>query len=55
MESKNNQKYEIPLYDPYTGEMNPYYESLTGRKHPFLISKKENKIKKLFNKIFKKL
>jgi hypothetical protein len=25
---------EIPLYDPYTGELNPYYEELTGKKNP---------------------
>ena len=55
MEGNKKQKYEIPLYDPYTGEINPYYEILTGRKHPFLVTKKENKIKKLFNKIFKRV
>ncbi len=27
-------KKEIPLYDPYTGEANPYYEQLTGKKNP---------------------
>jgi hypothetical protein len=55
MEINNKQKYEIPLYDPYTGEINPYYESLTGRKHPFLVSKEENKIKKFFKKIFNRV
>lgn len=29
-------KIEIPLYDPYTGEPNPYYEDLTGKKNPLL-------------------
>lgn len=27
-------KKEIPLYDPFTGEANPYYEQLTGKKNP---------------------
>jgi hypothetical protein len=27
-------KREIPLYDPFTGEANPYYEQLTGKKNP---------------------
>ena len=28
-------KHEIPTHDPYTGELNPYYEELTGEKNPF--------------------
>jgi len=28
-----NQK-EIPTHDPHTGELNPYYEELTGEKNP---------------------
>lgn len=36
---------EIPIYDPYTGELNPYYEELTGEKNPFTnIDTKEVKI-----------
>jgi len=27
-------KKEIPLFDPFTGEANPYYEQLTGKKNP---------------------
>jgi hypothetical protein len=27
-------KKEIPLYDPFTGEANPYYEQLTGKQNP---------------------
>ena len=27
-------KFEIPTYDPQTGELNPYYEQLTGKKNP---------------------
>jgi len=26
----------IPLYDPYTGEPNPYYEELTGKPNPLM-------------------
>ena len=29
-------KKEIPMYDPFTGEPNPYYEELTGKKNPLL-------------------
>ena len=29
-------KKEIPMYDPFTGEINPYYEELTGKKNPLL-------------------
>jgi hypothetical protein len=25
---------KIPTHDPYTGELNPYYEELTGEKNP---------------------
>lgn len=28
------QKFEIPTHDPQTGELNPYYEELTGKKNP---------------------
>lgn len=27
---------EIPLYDPYTGQLNPYYEELTGKPNPLM-------------------
>lgn len=33
LEKKKN---EVPLYDPQTGEPNPYYEKLTGKKNPLL-------------------
>jgi hypothetical protein len=36
-------KLEIPMYDPYTGEPNPHYEELTGKKNP-LLDKPENRI-----------
>ena len=29
-------KFEIPTYDPQTGELNPYYEQLTGKKNPLI-------------------
>jgi len=35
------QKREIPTHDPYTGELNPYYEDLTGEKNPYEIKKEE--------------
>jgi len=37
---KNNEseswktKFKIPTHDPQTGELNPYYEELTGKKNP---------------------
>ena len=27
-------KKEIPMYDPYTGQLNPYYQDLTGQPNP---------------------
>lgn len=38
VEQKKN---EIPMYDPYTGEPNPYYEELTGKKNPLLEKPKD--------------
>ena len=29
-------KREIPTHDPYTGEINPYYEELTGKNNPLI-------------------
>jgi hypothetical protein len=34
-------KHKIPTHDPYTGELNPYYEELTGEKNPLLVDRKE--------------
>ena len=31
-----NSKHKIPTHDPYTGELNPYYEELTGERNPLL-------------------
>ena len=55
MEKNKDKKYTIPLYDPYTGELNPYYEEITGKKHPFSVEIKDNKIKKLLKKLLKKI
>lgn len=33
---------EIPTHDPYTGELNPYYEELTGKINPLRGLKKYN-------------
>jgi hypothetical protein len=32
----DKKKNEVPMYDPQTGEPNPYYEKLTGNKNPLL-------------------
>lgn len=37
MEDKN-----IPTHDPQTGDLNPYYEELTGKKNPMIMDKLEN-------------
>jgi hypothetical protein len=29
-------QFEIPTHDPQTGQLNPYYEELTGKKNPLL-------------------
>lgn len=36
-----SRKFEIPLYDPQTGEANPHYEELTGKKNPLLEKPKD--------------
>tara|TARA_Y100000592_G_scaffold15668_1_gene23052 strand:- start:1274 stop:1549 length:276 start_codon:yes stop_codon:yes gene_type:complete len=36
-----SKKKDIPTHDPYTGELNPLYEELTGNKNP--LEPKENK------------
>lgn len=52
---------KIPTHDPYTGELNPYYEELTGEKNPLSIKYEENfstdfknrfiiKLRKLFSR-----
>ena len=32
---RKKQKFEIPKYDPQTGEPNPYYKELTGEDNPY--------------------
>jgi len=41
-------KKEIPMYDPFTGEANPYYEELTGKKNP-LLAKEDDAITRTKN------
>lgn len=31
-------QFEIPTHDPQTGELNPYYEELVGKKNPLINS-----------------
>jgi hypothetical protein len=33
---------KIPTHDPYTGELNPYYEELTGEKNPLIPNNMDN-------------
>jgi len=50
-------KKEIPTHDPYTGELNPYYEELTHKKNPLTpkiipmedLYKKDKNIEKMPN------
>lgn len=41
---KSKEKNTIPTHDPYTGELNPLYEELTGNKNPLAPSDKHNHI-----------
>tara|TARA_B110000858_G_C17709269_1_gene429718 strand:+ start:218 stop:481 length:264 start_codon:yes stop_codon:yes gene_type:complete len=34
----------IPTHDPYTGELNPLYEELTGNKNPLALDIKDKSI-----------
>jgi len=38
----NTSRYAIPESDPQTGELNPYYEELTGKKNPLDIKHMPN-------------
>jgi len=38
----NSSRYAIPESDPQTGELNPYYEELTGKKNPLDIKHMPN-------------
>jgi hypothetical protein len=35
---------DIPTHDPYTGELNPLYEELTGNKNPLALDTKDKSI-----------
>lgn len=53
MKNMKKEEKEIPTHDPYTGELNPYYEELTGKKNPLRMdttNKKQMKTEE-FNKI----
>ena len=41
---KKGQRFEIPKFDPMTGELNPYYKELTGNKNPLSPDTKDNTI-----------
>ena len=47
-------KKNIPTHDPQTGELNPYYEELTGKKNPLEIQDKKDRLD-IFNEITVKL
>jgi hypothetical protein len=50
--TKKVDKKKIPTHDPQTGELNPYYEELTGEKNPLDIKTKKNNIE-TFNEVLK--
>lgn len=31
-------KFQVPTHDPHTGELNPYYEEITGKKKPIRVN-----------------
>ena len=41
---KSKENKSIPTHDPYTGELNPLYEELTGKKNPLSIEHKDKPI-----------
>tara|TARA_R110001592_G_scaffold62238_1_gene190318 strand:- start:522 stop:800 length:279 start_codon:yes stop_codon:yes gene_type:complete len=41
---KSKENKSIPTHDPYTGELNPLYEELTGKKNPLSIDNKDKPI-----------
>lgn len=50
MESINwKTKFKIPTHDPQTGELNPYYEELTGEKNPLTGPPSDKDIDKMPN------
>jgi hypothetical protein len=44
-------KKNIPTHDPQTGELNPYYEELTGEKNPLEIQDKKDRLD-IFKELF---
>lgn len=47
-------KKNIPTHDPQTGELNPYYEELTGEKNPLETQTKKDELN-LINEILTNL
>ena len=41
---KSKENKTIPTHDPYTGELNPLYEELTGNKNPLALDIKHKPI-----------
>ena len=41
---KSKENKTIPTHDPYTGELNPLYEELTGNKNPLALDIKDKSI-----------
>jgi len=41
---KSKENKTIPTHDPYTGELNPLYEELTGNKNPLALDTKDKSI-----------
>ena len=35
-------KFQVPTHDPYTGELNPHYEEITGEKNPIELTQQEH-------------
>jgi len=46
---------EIPTYDPQTGELNPYYEELTGKPNPLFCDKINSRNDSYKNKDIEKM
>ena len=34
-------EFEVPTHDPHTGELNPYYEEITGKKNPLELTEQD--------------
>jgi hypothetical protein len=34
-------EFEVPTHDPHTGELNPYYKEMVGKKNPLELTQKD--------------